>query len=482
MKHIFSFLLFSVLISSNIFALPVRQRAAARPVLQRVATYEEPTIIMSPESIGNNIQYSFTQDNIKVECTKGAQTDTYFGCNADESITFTADEPIVSLSINGFLKEGFSATVSGGDLETADASEGEAETNPVLIIRNINNKTVTINCLKQLRCYSVSFYFEDDTEEVIGGNAGGNTDEPVIDILPFTDMQFVFYESEGSYDYMLYISDPASDNYIGLNFFSTDGKLENIYGSDDQTLGLDYSYIYIAAEDEEEEGDYISFKSASLMIVANEDGTYSITYEITTNGGNFYTKELKGLVPVYDGNYPNEPITKQDDINLELTHFEIFTDYIEYYGLVYLSVFDADTTNELSLCYSTTNIDFTEFEDGEYVIDNGMEDGTFLTGYYSYFTDMDGCLLFTYDTDNVYYLKEGTITFATSDDITTITIAATSKFGTKVSATCTYSSSQTGIGTTQADNDAVAVKYFDNNDIRIRRNGKVYNLQGMTIK
>ncbi len=242
MKRIFSFLLALVLVSGSLFALPVRQKKMVLPVAKKHAAYEEPTIIMSPESIGNNIQYTFTQENIKVECTKGAQTDTYFGCNADQSITFTATEPIVSLSINGYVKQNFEATVSAGTIESVDASDGVVEANPVVVVKNINNKTITVNCVKQLRCYSVSFYFESNTADEIGGE-GGNSDgeESAVDVSRFTKAMIEYYESEeGYYDNMIYIADPASDDYIAFNFYTDDFDFAGTYTFDGENLDSEY--------------------------------------------------------------------------------------------------------------------------------------------------------------------------------------------------------------------------------------------------
>ena len=485
MKRIFSFLLALVLVSGSLFALPVRHKKMVLPVAKKHAAYEEPTIIMSPESIGNNIQYTFTQENIKVECTKGAQTDTYFGCNADQSITFTATEPIVSLSINGYVKQNFEATVSAGTIESVDASDGVVEANPVVVVKNINNKTITVNCVKQLRCYSVSFYFESNTADEIGGD-GGNSDgeESAVDVSRFTKAMIEYYESEeGYYDNMIYIADPASDDYIAFNFYTDDFDFAGTYTFDGENLDSEYSSIYLQGETEEDYEE-ILFSAATLTITKNKDNTYTIVYNVTTAGGNTYTNTITDVVPVFDGRHPYEPIQAQADINLTLPNVNIYTDYIEYAGAVYMSVYDGDEenepSNELSLCFLTSDAAFSSFEDGTYSIENTTDDGKFVVGYYSYF-GMDGCLLFLYDKDEVYYINEGTVTFATTDGVTTMTLNGTSYFGTKITVTCSFTPGATGIDTVSADNDA-AVKIMRGNEILIRRGGKTYNLQGIAVE
>lgn len=132
--------------------------------------YEEPTIITVSDARGNNTPYSFIQKNIEVKTTAGAQTDSYFGCNAGHSITFTATQPIKGIVINGYVKQDFEASVSAGDIMYVDASEGEVTNDPVVVITDINNKTVTITCVKQMRCYNVEFYFKENPEVEISGD------------------------------------------------------------------------------------------------------------------------------------------------------------------------------------------------------------------------------------------------------------------------------------------------------------------------
>lgn len=131
--------------------------------------YSEPTVVTNTDSTGNNITYSFVQNNIKVDCTRGARTSTFFSCNAGYSLTLTASKSIKALVINGQIKQNFTATASTGQIAYADASADAVEANPVLVVTDINATSVTISCVKQMRCYSVAFYFEANPDIELGG-------------------------------------------------------------------------------------------------------------------------------------------------------------------------------------------------------------------------------------------------------------------------------------------------------------------------
>lgn len=188
-------------------------------------TYAEPTVVSTPGAVGNNMPYEFVKNNIKVSCTTGAVTDTYFGCNAGATLTFTATKPIKGISIDGYVKKGFDVTVSAGDVEFLSDEETEIEDNPVVVIYDIDAKTVTLNCVKQLRCYNVSFYFEGNPEEEIsgGGTGGGDEGDYNYDYEPdeATTLNITFDEMEYA-DY----SDYFDYAYTDLYFISEDYEME----------------------------------------------------------------------------------------------------------------------------------------------------------------------------------------------------------------------------------------------------------------
>lgn len=172
-------------------------------------TYAEPTIIGVSGAMGNNAPYSFIQNNIKVSATTGAQTETYFGCNAGATLTFTATRAIKSIAIDGYVKKDFAATTDHGTIYYVDASEDYVEADPVVVITGINSKTVSILCEKQLRCYSVEFYFDEDIDPELG--EGSEEGEYSFDYEPTEQTTISTTFSEMSYlDYTDYIGMPAT--------------------------------------------------------------------------------------------------------------------------------------------------------------------------------------------------------------------------------------------------------------------------------
>lgn len=185
-------------------------------------TYDEPTIITPSGQTGSNTPYSFIQNNIRVETSTGAQQASYFGCNAGNSITFTATQEIRGLVINGYVKKEFSATCSSGDIVYVDASEDEVTADPVVVIYDIDAKSVTIECEKQMRCYSVEVYFNDNPDAEI--------DNPTGD------------DGEFSYDY-----EPTTPTTLNITFDSAEAEDYSEY------YGFDYTDIYFISDDFEME-------------------------------------------------------------------------------------------------------------------------------------------------------------------------------------------------------------------------------------
>lgn len=116
----------------------------------------------------SNIAYEIQSGGVSVSCSKGANRSDYFGCNAGETFTITADRPIKAIVINGYIKKGYSATVSAGSIRYADASEDAVEANPVVVIVDIDSAALQIQNAKQLRCYTMEVYFAANPDVEIG--------------------------------------------------------------------------------------------------------------------------------------------------------------------------------------------------------------------------------------------------------------------------------------------------------------------------
>lgn len=193
---------------------------AAISAMADEVTYAEPTVVTpSGVAAASNSAYSFEQNNITVECTTGAVSENYFSCYAGKSITFTATQNIRAVVVNGYVKKGFEAEVNNGEVNYVDASEGEVEDDPVLVIYDVNAPSVTIDCVKQMRCYSVEFYFTTDPDVTIGGDDDDEeelnysyepTEKTTLDIT-FDEMLYTDYSEDAGFPILdLYF---VSDDY-----------------------------------------------------------------------------------------------------------------------------------------------------------------------------------------------------------------------------------------------------------------------------
>lgn len=130
--------------------------------------YAEPTVVHVKDTTILKKEYAFIDNNILVSCPMGSilkatdTTEAYFNCNAEYSLTFTATQPIRGIAIDGFVKKAFSASCDQGELSCLTDPDGDTEGWPVLVIRDIHATSVTVTCLKQLRCYEVKVYFADN--------------------------------------------------------------------------------------------------------------------------------------------------------------------------------------------------------------------------------------------------------------------------------------------------------------------------------
>lgn len=223
--------------------------------------YPEPTIVWPSGEVGSNAAYSFVYNNIKVSTTVGGQTEDYFGCNAGQTITFTATQPIKALVIHGYVKQGFEASCDHGDIMYVDASVDAVEANPVLAILDVDSKSVTISCVKQMRCYVAQVYFEENPDIEEGGGEEEDerdysyepTEQTTLDItfdqvqyedysfigFPYTDMYFISedYEME-----MTAFTEPVPVTMLPVGTYEINDSYEE--GTIEASPGGDYDYDY----------------------------------------------------------------------------------------------------------------------------------------------------------------------------------------------------------------------------------------------
>lgn len=273
-----------------VFALMALMASTAQ-----AGTYnDEPTVITCPEAKGSNLpNYSFIANNIKVEVTMGAMQATYFGVNAGNSVTFTALEPIKAVVINGYVKKGFEAECNHGDIAYVDASEDAVENDPVVVITDVDSKSVTIDCVKQLRCYNVEFYFDENPDiEGIGDD-----------------------EEEYTYEW-----EPDMKSNLNITFD------EMSYGDFTEYVGFDYIDMYFSSEDYEMDLLILAPYTPGTVVAP---GTYKLSFDYDDNtivasmGGNDY----------------------EDDPSYIATGFEYDEEYGWYYTSAYYLVDGALTVS-----------------------------------------------------------------------------------------------------------------------------------------
>ena len=130
--------------------------------------YAEPTVVLVPDTQFFKAEYAFIENNILVYCSLGSiiyatdTTEAYFNCNENQDLVFTATQPIQRIEIDGYLRKAFTATCDHGQMETKASADYEVTDTKVLTIHSIGEKSVTIHCNKQLRCFEVRFYFTEE--------------------------------------------------------------------------------------------------------------------------------------------------------------------------------------------------------------------------------------------------------------------------------------------------------------------------------
>ena len=254
--------------------------------------YMEPTIVTVPSTTVQGDAYSFISNNIKVDCTKGAITDNYFSAHAGYKMTFTATKPIKGIAINGFVKKDFEATASAGSIEFISPG-ADTEANPVVVVKDINSTSVTLTCVKQLRCYTVEVYFEANPEATIGSN-------PAEGIALNFDTAEAVYESEyseiiGEFNYSIFLyNEEDYDPYFSLDIYPAQkDNLAGTYSWDDYTLG-DYTYYVYGAGDDD-----FTWAEGGSVTISKSGNSYTVTGSILCDNGKLYNISFSGPMPIY---------------------------------------------------------------------------------------------------------------------------------------------------------------------------------------
>lgn len=151
--------------------------------------YSEPEVVHVPDTQFFHKEYAFISGNILVHGSQGSTVRAtkdeaaYFGCMAGERLTFTATNVIKGIAIKGNVRKQFSATSSSGTIYYLSDPDLEEAGDPVLVVREVNDMSVTIYCDKNLSCYEVKVYFESNPDPVGDNGATGIEDVQGSDAL-----------------------------------------------------------------------------------------------------------------------------------------------------------------------------------------------------------------------------------------------------------------------------------------------------------
>lgn len=140
--------------------------------------YLEQEYVHVPDTQIFHKEYAFIDGNILVHCDSGSivkaskTEDAYFGVMANQKITFTATQVIKGIAIHGNVRKNFSASCDRGTISYLTDEDVEMAGDPVLVIRNINDMSVTITCDKNLSCYGARVFFEENPDPLDDDEAG----------------------------------------------------------------------------------------------------------------------------------------------------------------------------------------------------------------------------------------------------------------------------------------------------------------------
>jgi hypothetical protein len=395
------------------------------PQLDSTYVYAEPTTIGVPAAASAN-PYTFVDNNIMVSCSRGAIYESYFACYAGESITFNATQNIKGIAINGMVKKGFTATVDNGTIGYLDASEADTESNPVLWITDVDAMSVTIACVKQLRCYSVDVYFEANPDVMDTVSFVVNTAEAEY---------YEQYSTEGAYNYMLYLYDSITGApEIGIDLYAAaEGVLGGYYSFADQTMD-DYSYVYVSDEES-------VYADDGQLLISQAGDQYSIAGSLTC-GTKVYNFVYTGPVAftVYDPYSYEEEGGKSYSIACT---WQEATDYTAEYNDVYLYMGDNDNQILLDVYVSALDAE-TVIPVGTYTIDNSAVASTVLAsdGEGMFGTNPSYMMgAFEYDEESgdyvatkVWYIVSGTLTVTKTNKGARLELVAQTGHGSTINA------------------------------------------------
>ena len=273
--------------------VPEEQKLPTEDDLDWNYYYFEPETVHVQDTQFYHKEYAFIDGNILVHCSQGSilratkDEAAYFGCMAGEDLTFTATDIIKGISIKGNVRKDFSATSSQGVISYLSDPDMEQAGDPVLVIREVNDMSVTIHCEKNLSCYEVKVYFESNPDPV------GNAIEGETFFLDYDTAQLDFDADESEKNksvYSLYLWDKTNENiYLTLDINTpVKDAITGTYSTEEGNMTTESFFQY-----GEDYSDY-SYATEGQMVISEENGVYSISGYITCENLNTYNFTYSG--------------------------------------------------------------------------------------------------------------------------------------------------------------------------------------------
>ena len=249
---------------------------------------EEPVIITPPDTFLYKTNFTLEDQGITIALTNGSvypaeHSYNNFGidciiCYAGASITFSAEQNIKGLAINGNTKKNFSATCNNGTIDYLSDDAEDSTGEPVLTVSDIDATSVTISCDNQLRCFSIEVYFLENPE---------GTQGEVMDTVRFTAVTAEAadysndptYSSEGYYSYWLNLAPAEGYPQVWLDMYAAvQGDLSGEYSLYNYNVG-EYTYVQLSAD----ELDYEYAYDQAFTITHIDNGYHVEGYIIADN-------------------------------------------------------------------------------------------------------------------------------------------------------------------------------------------------------
>ena len=277
--------------------------------------YDEPTTVISEDTLGSKIPYEFIYNNVKVIATRGTKTQYYFGANADSKLTFVTTRKMKAIVVDGFVRKAFSASASSGTLAYMSSGAVDLDADQILAVTDIDSTILSIQCNAQLRCYRVYVYFESNPEidiqpiEEEGYSYNDETAEVSTIDITFTDITVDDMSDDLPYacelDLWVFTATvegtilpvgtyPIQQQPEGSQIANT--IMASLGGTEDYDLP---SYL-ITDLDYDEVNDVLTYNkvyylvSGSMEVLALEGGVYMNIQATTAKGSTIKAKYIKG--------------------------------------------------------------------------------------------------------------------------------------------------------------------------------------------